>query len=194
MTIALHKPRNVISTVSDPAGRLTVLDLVPDQLARLYPVGRLDYDSEGLILLTSDGGLAASLLHPRHALPRRYALLVTPRPSETHLARLREGVRLSDGPAHALGARRLLTAPRAALKDVAPRDAAWLELILTEGRQREARRMCGALSLEVIRLVRVAFGSVELAGLGSGEWRHLAPAEISALRGRPTQTSARRRS
>jgi pseudouridine synthase len=187
LTLVLHKPYGVVCTAADPQGRLTVLDLVPDAPARLYPVGRLDYDSEGLVLLSNDGALTAALLHPRHAVPRRYALLVAPAPDAERLARLRQGVRLSDGFARprALG---MLPGPPPRLGPGAPdplgpaRGQAWLEMVLTEGRTRQARRMCAAVGLDVVRLVRTAIGPLALGGLPSGAWRTLAPHEVASLR------------
>ncbi len=184
VTLALHKPAGVLCTVRDPRGRLTVLDLVADPPARLYPVGRLDYDSEGLLLLSNDGPLAAALLHPRHAVPRRYALLVTPRPDNGQLVQLCRGVRLSDGVGRAVATRWLPGPPRGIAQGPRGRAGgeAWVEMVLSEGRNRQARRMCAALGLDVQRLVRVAIGPLQLGGLAPGACRRLCREEEAALR------------
>ena len=165
---ALHKPRGVVSTARDTHGRPTVTSLVPDP-RRLYPVGRLDADSSGLILLTNDGELANLLLHPRHEVPRTYRARVGGgRPSAAALARLRDGVVLDDGP----------TAPAKA-RLVAPDT---IELELREGRKRQVRRMCEAVGHPVRELVRVRFGPLALGTLAPGAHRMLGDAEVARLR------------
>jgi 23S rRNA pseudouridine2605 synthase len=170
--IVLNKPIGVVSTASDPRGRRTVLDLVPDD-ARLYPVGRLDYDSEGLILLTDDGDLAMRLTHPRHGAEKEYRALLRGDVSETVLRQLSVGVEL-DG-------RR--TAPAHFERIEAHPDGVWVRVVLREGRNRQVRRMVEAVGLEVVRLVRVRVGSLRLGDLAPGTWRRLSAAEVSALRG-----------
>ena len=170
--IALNKPIGVVSTVSDPRGRRTVLDLVPDD-ARLYPVGRLDYDSEGLILLTDDGDLAMRLTHPRHGAEKEYRALLRGDLSDTVLRQLRAGIDL-DG-------RR--TAPATFEYIEEHPDGVWVRVVLHEGRNRQIRRMVEALDLEVVRLVRVRVGSLRLGDLEPGAWRRLSAAEVAALRG-----------
>ncbi|MGH2852463.1 MAG: pseudouridine synthase, partial [Solirubrobacteraceae bacterium] len=168
-TYAVHNPLCVVSTASDTHGRPTIVSLVDDP-RRLYPVGRLDVDTTGLILVTNDGELANLLLHPRHEVPRRYRARVGGgRPGRAALARLRDGVALDDG----------LTAP-AAVALVAPDT---IELEIHEGRKRQVRRMCAVVGHPVVSLVRVAFGPLELGDLASGGHRRLSPEEVALLRG-----------
>jgi len=173
--IALYKPRGVISTVRNPhERRRTVTDLVPLKV-RLYPVGRLDADSEGLILLTNDGELAYKLTHPRFGHEKEYRVLVEGRPSQEQLGAWREGVTLPDG--HR-------TAP--ARVEVHSREGGrtWLRVVLREGRKRQLREVGKLLGLPVLRIIRVRIGCLELGDLKPGEWRHLTPEEVAALRGR----------
>ena len=164
---ALHKPAGVVSTAADTHGRPTVVDLVPTG-QRLYPVGRLDAESTGLILLTNDGDLAYALTHPRFEVPRTYRARVNGRPSERALRALREGVVLDDG----------LTAP-AQVRMVSAHE---LELTIHEGRKHQVRRMCEAVGHRVIDLRRVAFGPLRLGELTSGRHRRLTAAEVQRLR------------
>jgi 23S rRNA pseudouridine2605 synthase len=165
---ALHKPAGVVSTVRDTHGRPTVIALIDDK-RRLYPVGRLDADSTGLILLTNDGELANLLSHPRHEVPKTYrARVAAGPPGLAALAALRAGVELDDGP----------TTP--ARVELVARDV--IELELREGRKRQVRRMCEAVGHPVVELTRVRFGPLALAGLGVGEARLLSDAEVAALR------------
>ena len=153
---ALHKPAGVVSTAADTHGRPTVVDLVPTG-QRLYPVGRLDAESTGLILLTNDGDLAYALTHPRFEVPRTYRARVNGRPSERTLRALREGVVLDDG----------LTAP-AQVRMVSAHE---LELTIHEGRKHQVRRMCEAVGHRVVDLRRVAIGPIRDAKLKLGHWR-----------------------
>lgn len=165
---AVNKPRGVVSTARDTHGRRTVVELVPGE-RRLYPVGRLDADTTGLILLTDDGELAHRLMHPRHQVPRTYRARVLDGPvGGRALHRLRTGVALDDGPT--LPAR--VTQPRPGV----------LEITLREGRKRQVRRMCDAVGHPVVSLERIAFGSLRLGGLAAGAHRRLTPAEVAALR------------
>jgi 23S rRNA pseudouridine2605 synthase len=165
---ALHKPAGVVSTAADTHGRPTVVDLVPTG-QRLYPVGRLDADSTGLILLTNDGDLAYALTHPRFEVPRTYRARVDGgRPSERALRALREGLELEDG----------RTAP-AQVRLLGPHE---LELTIREGRKRQVRRMCEAVGHRVVDLRRVAFGSLRLGDLAAGRHRRLTAAEVERLR------------
>ena len=165
---ALHKPPGYVSTVRDTHGRPTVLSLIDDS-RRLYPVGRLDADTTGLILLTNDGELANLLSHPRHEVPKVYrARVAGGRPGASALAALRQGVELADG----------RTAP-ARVRVLA---ADTIELELHEGRKRQVRRMCEAVGHPVLALERVAFGPLELGALRPGSSRVLAEAEVAALR------------
>jgi 23S rRNA pseudouridine2605 synthase len=166
---AVHKPLGVLSTARDPRGRATVVELV-DEPRRLYPVGRLDADSAGLILLTNDGELAHRLTHPRFEVPKTYRVRVAggPVPKQA-LAALRGGVMLEDG----------MTAPARVRKLAAD----VLELTIHEGRNRQVRRMCEAVGHPVVRLERVRFGELELGDLPSGRHRRLSEAEVGRLVG-----------
>ncbi|HEV8673416.1 MAG TPA: pseudouridine synthase [Methylomirabilota bacterium] len=170
--VLLHKPPGYLTTRDDPRGRPRVFDLLPDLGVRLHPVGRLDYDAEGLLLLTNDGALTYQLTHPRHAVARVYEVCVEGRVDPATLAALRHGVVLDDGPARADAVRRL--GPAGAGKT-------WLALTLREGRYREVKRLCRAVGLEVRRLVRVAFGPIRLGRLAPGRWRELTTRERTAL-------------
>ncbi len=171
--LLLHKPRGYLCTVTDPAGRPVVLDLVRGRGSRLFPVGRLDQDAEGLLVLTNDGDLANGLLHPRYEVPRVYEADVAGEVRASDLARWRKGVRLSDGPAVPLGVTILKVGPRGSR----------LRLTFGEGRNREVKRYCKALGHPVLRLVRVEFGPLRLGGLQPGQHRELTAPEIEALRG-----------
>jgi 23S rRNA pseudouridine2605 synthase len=167
---ALHKPVGTLSTARDPGGRPTVVELIPER-RRLYPVGRLDADSSGLILLTNDGALANRLTHPRYEVPKTYRVRVARAPvSERALNALCAGVELEDGPTAPASARRL-------------RGGGELELTIREGRNRQVRRMCEAVGHPVLALQRVAFGPLRLGALAVGEHRRLSNAELSVLRG-----------
>ena len=164
----LNKPAGVVSTASDPQGRTTVVELVPHR-ERLYPVGRLDADTTGLILLTDDGELAYRLTHPSFEVPKTYRAVVrNPPVREPALRRLREGVELEDG----------RTSP-AKVRRIGPGE---LELTIHEGRKRQVRRMCEAVGHRVVELERVAFGPLRLGDLGEGHVRRLSPAEVQRLR------------
>jgi 23S rRNA pseudouridine2605 synthase len=164
---ALNKPAGVISTASDPQGRRTVVSLVGGP-ARLYPVGRLDLDTTGLILLTNDGELAHRLTHPSFEVPKTYRAVVTGAPvRDRALRNLRDGVRLEDG----------LSAP-ARVRRVSPDT---LEITIHEGRKRQARRMCEAVGHPVVTLARVRFGPLELGDLRPGSFRRLTAAEVELL-------------
>ena len=166
----LHKPARVVTTAHDPEGRPTVVDLVPGD-PRVFPVGRLDYDTAGLLLLTNDGRLAQLLAHPRHGVAKTYLAEVVGAPTRGELRRLREGVELEDGP----------TAPaRARVVDTLG-DAAAVELTIHEGRTRQVRRMLEALGHPVTRLVRTRIGPIHDDRLRPGAWRHLTVAEVRAL-------------
>ena len=170
--LLLHKPGGYVTTVSDPRGRPTVSDLVRTVGARLYPVGRLDWDVEGVLLMTNDGDLTHRLLHPRYGLPRVYEAEVRGAVAAGDLARWRRGVTLEDGPA-----------TPTAVEIVSPRgDTTVLRLTFTEGRKHEVKRFCEALGHPVRRLRRVAFGPIALADLPRGAHRALTPHELAALR------------
>jgi 23S rRNA pseudouridine2605 synthase len=169
VTLAVHKPVGVVSTARDTHGRTTVLDLVGAQAVRLYPVGRLDADSSGLILLTNDGELANRLTHPSFEVDKTYRATLGGGPiGDDALRRLRAGVQLDDGP----------TAPAQARR-VGERE---IELTIHEGRNRQVRRMCDAVGHPVLALARVRFGPLSLDGLGEGEHRRLSDEELGLLR------------
>ena len=169
-THLLYKPVGVISSASDPQGRTVVVDLVRSE-RRLYPVGRLDSDSEGLILLTNDGELANRVTHPRYGITKKYVALVAGRPSATEVRRLTTGVELSDGTARAISARIIRKSGNEIM----------VELVLGEGRNREVRRMFEAIGYKVIRLVRTAIGPISDQTLKAGESRLLSIGEINGL-------------
>ena len=169
VVLALNKPAGVVSTAKDTHGRRTVLDFVDARGARLYPVGRLDADTTGLILLTNDGELANALMHPSFEVPKTYRARVRGGTvSEMALQRLREGVELDDG----------TTAP-AQVRQLRP---GLLELTIHEGRKRQVKRMCEAVGHRVERLERVRFGPLELGDLREGRVRRLRPDEVERLR------------
>jgi pseudouridine synthase len=179
--LAVHKPRGFLSSAHDERGRRSVVALVNVGAERLWPAGRLDVESEGLMLLTNDGAWANRVLHPRYGNEREYAALVDPAPDRATLERLRRGVDLEDGPARLLAARRAPPPPEVRRERGEP--GAWLRVRLGEGRKREVRRLFDAVGCDVERLVRTRFGSVTLGGLREGEWRHLKPREVAALAG-----------
>jgi 23S rRNA pseudouridine2605 synthase len=171
--LLLHKPAGVVTTARDPQGRPVVMDLLPPTVrARVYPVGRLDADAEGLLLLTNDGALAHRLLHPRYALPRLYEAEVAGRVTEADLPRWRRGARLDDGPAMPLAVELVHGGSAVSL----------LRLAFTEGRKHEVKRYCHALGHRVRRLRRLAFGPLRLGTLAVGACRRLTPRELAALR------------
>jgi 23S rRNA pseudouridine2605 synthase len=177
--IALHKPRNVLSTVEKEPGndRRTVRELV-DAPGHLYPVGRLDYESEGLILLTNDGELANLLTHPRYAHTKEYRVLVAKRPDKEQLDAWGRGVVLEDG---------YKTQPVEVYFEAAQGKGAWVRVIMGEGRKRQIRETCKQLGLPVVRIIRVRIATLRLGNLKPRQWRHLYADEVGALKGKPTQ-------
>ena len=170
--VLYYKPVGEVTTVSDPEGRPTVLDHFRDFPVRLYPVGRLDIDSEGLLLLTNDGELTNRLTHPRHEVEKRYIARVSNQVGAAELARLRAGVMLEGRK----------TAP--AKVSVLREDPFSTDLLITlhEGRNRQIRRMVEAVGHQVVRLKRVQYGTVTLGNLQRGQWRELSPEEVASLR------------
>jgi pseudouridine synthase len=169
-TLALHKPRGVVTTRSDERGRKTVYALLPAGLPWVFPAGRLDADSEGLLILTSDADLAVRLTEPEHRVPKTYRVTVSGRPTEEELAALRGGIELADGKTRPAEIRVV----RAGARSI-------LEVVLTEGRNRQVRRMLAAVGHRVRRLVRVGIGGLELAELKAGECRLLTHEEVRLL-------------
>ena len=163
---AVNKPAGVVSTAREPGERRAVVELVDTQ-ARLYPVGRLDAESTGLLLLTNDGALANRLTHPRYEVAKTYRVRLAKPPGERELARLRGGVELEDGP----------TAPA----QVRPVKDAEIEIVLREGRNRQVRRMVEAVGNRVVALQRIGFGPLRLGRLGEGQARRLSDAEVEKL-------------
>lgn len=170
VTLALHKPRGVVTTRGDERGRPTVYGLLPAGLPWVFPVGRLDADSEGLLLLTNDSALSVRLTEPTHAVPKTYRVTVRGTPDDAALATLREGVELDDGRTRPAG----VTVERSGARCV-------LEFVLTEGRNRQVRRMCAAVGHKVRRLVRVAVGGLTLGDMKPGECRELGEGELALL-------------
>jgi 23S rRNA pseudouridine2605 synthase len=161
----------VVSTASDPEGRATVLDALPHDV-RLYPIGRLDIDTTGLLLITNDGDLSHRLMHPRSKVPKTYEALVDGRVSAAGVRALRNGIDLEDGP----------TQPaKVEILDRQAKGATWISIEITEGRNRQVRRMCEAIGHPVVRLVRTRYGGLTLGRLTRGEFRLLSSAEITRL-------------
>jgi 23S rRNA pseudouridine2605 synthase len=168
----LNKPRGVLSSARDSRGRTTVVDLVK-HASRLYPVGRLDLDSEGLILLTNDGALAYRLAHPRYEHEKEYRVLVEGVPDAEALQRLRQGVGLEGG----------RTRPATVRVEREGGEGTWLRIVLREGRKRQIRRMLDAVGYRVVRLIRVRMGPLHLGNLKPGSYRPLTRGELRAIRG-----------
>lgn len=166
--ILMNKPRGFVVTVDDPQGRRTVMDLIDGVEARVYPVGRLDMDTGGLLILTDDGDLAHRLMHPRFGVEKTYLAEVRGRPTDGALDQLAKGVHLEDGP----------TAPAR----VRRRNPSAIEVTIHEGRNRQVRRMCEVVGHPVQTLERVAFGPLVWSGLDRGKWRHLESNEVKALK------------
>ncbi len=169
--VLLHKPAGYVTSLKDPQGRQLVTELVKDVGERLFPVGRLDYNSEGLLLLTNDGAWANRLMHPRHQVDKEYHVRVRGKIDPQQIRRLSEGVELDDGPTAGATVRML--------KSDQSND--WLSVTIREGRNRQVRRMCSAVGLYVVRLRRIRYGNLTLGGLQPGEYRLLTKAEADAL-------------
>jgi pseudouridine synthase len=179
--LAVHKPPGFLSSARDERGRRSVVNLVDTEGQRLWPAGRLDVESEGLMILTNDGDWANRVLHPRYGTEREYAALVMPAPTRAVLQRLREGVDLEDGPARVIAVRFALPPPE--VERVRDEAGAWLALRIGEGRKREVRRLFAAVEAHVERLVRIRIGPLRITGLRVGEWRRLRPSEVAGLAG-----------
>lgn len=184
--ILLHKPAGYLSTVSDPQGRPTVLDLLPRELRqlRVYPVGRLDHDTSGLLLLTNDGDFALHLTHPRYALEKHYEALVQGQPGNTALNALRRGIAITEDSGH-----KHQTAPARVSPLRHAGENTWLKLTIHEGRKRQVRRMLAGVGLSVLALRRVGIGPLMLENLPTGKWRYLVEDEVMALKAAPGKNS-----
>ena len=169
--IILNKPAGYVSTLKDPQERPVVVDLLDNVTTRIFPVGRLDYDAEGLLLLTNDGELAHKLQHPRYRVVRTYEVKVKDIPTSRELSSLRNGVQLDDGIA--------LPAKVAFLKKTEKN--CWLKMTIYEGRNRQVKRMCEAVGHHVLKLKRVRVGSLGLGSLSKGQYRHLTKDEVEKL-------------
>lgn len=170
--LLMHKPVGVVTTLSDPEGRPVITDLLRDVPARIYPIGRLDLTTSGLLLLTNDGVLANRLAHPSHEVAKTYLVRVRGALTPDLIRRLEQGVELDDG----------LTAPARVSRVRGSGGHAWFELTIHEGRNRQVRRMCEALGLPVSRLMRVRYAFLTLDGLAPGQYRHLTAAEVARLK------------
>ena len=171
--LAYNKPIGEVTTVSDPEGRATVMDKFRDYPVRLYPVGRLDYDSEGLILLTNDGDLMNDLLHPSREVDKEYLVKVSNRVTDEEIRRLRAGVQLDDG---------RMTSPADVHLVRYEAFASVLLVSIHEGRNRQVRRMFSAVGHEVVSLKRVGFATIKLHDLPRGQWRRLTDVEVKKLK------------
>jgi pseudouridine synthase len=170
--LLLNKPRGYLSTVKDPKGRPTVFDLLRNIRWRIYPVGRLDFDAEGLLLLTNDGDLAHLLSHPRFSIPKTYLVKVAGVPEEKKLTRLKNGVMLEDGEARAVSCSLLRQREK----------NSWVRVVVTEGRNRLVKRMFSAIGHPVLKLKRVEYGPIQLGDLPFGQFRYLTREEVEKLK------------
>lgn len=168
-----YKPKGVVTTVKDDKNRKTVLDFFPEVTERIYPVGRLDYDTSGILLMTNDGEFANLLTHPKYEIEKTYIAKVKGIPTREHLKQLQKGIRLDDG----------LTAPAKAkfLSANKRKNTAIIELTIHEGRNRQVRRMFEKIGYPVMKLKRERYAFLDLTGLNAGEWRSLTPHEVKQL-------------
>jgi 23S rRNA pseudouridine2605 synthase len=173
--IVLHKPSGYITTMDDPRGRWTVRDLV-QPAERVFPVGRLDRDTEGLLLMTNDGEVANRLMHPRYEIEKEYQALVTPLPSAEAIRALGQGIELIEE-----NGKHVRTSPAKVSLLPAKRGEQWIRIVISEGRKRQVRRMVEAVGHHVDQLERIGFGPLRLKGLEPGTHRRLTPAEVDAL-------------
>jgi 23S rRNA pseudouridine2605 synthase len=183
----LNKPRGCVSTLSDPEGRPTVMELLPKQGPRIYPVGRLDFNTEGLLLFTNDGDLANGLMHPRREVPKTYHAKLRSILTEADVAALEAGVELDGG---------VRKATVAGGGTAANGKSSWVEITITEGRNRQIHRMLESLGHEISRLIRVGYGPLVVGELRRAKWRPLSPEELDGLRelaGLPTRDQEQKR-
>jgi 23S rRNA pseudouridine2605 synthase len=183
VVLALHKPAGYVTTRVEPGGRPTVYDLLESVGRWVFPVGRLDRDSSGLLIVTNDHRLGQRLTGPEHHVPKTYHVRVDGVPDAAALGALRAGVTLGDG---------TRTRPARVRSLGSGRDGAWLEVVLTEGKNRQVRRMCAAVGHEVRELVRVSIGQLGLGGLAPGQWRRLGADEVALLEARPSAARGER--
>lgn len=172
VTLLLNKPRGYLSTVKDPQGRPTVMDLLKKVKWRVYPVGRLDFDAEGLLLLTNDGDLTFFLSHPRFSIPRTYLVKVEGVLDDKKLTRLKKGVMLEDGKASVVSSSLLRQGEK----------NSWVRVVVTEGRNRLVKRMFSAIGHPALKLKRVSFGPIQLGNLPMGQFRYLTTEELERIR------------
>jgi len=170
--LLLNKPFGYVSTLHDPEGRPIIRDLVKDVKERIYPVGRLDFDSSGLLILTNDGELAFRLMHPKFHIPRTYKVIVEGVISDKSVERLKKGVSLDDGPTNPARVRIIETQQGRSV----------VRITIFEGRSREIRRMCEAVGHKTLKLTRIGYGNLDLGDLKVGKYRHLKNVEVKALR------------
>lgn len=170
--LMLNKPRGYVTTLKDPEGRSTVMELLKGVRQRVYPIGRLDYDAEGLLLFTNDGEIAAHLMHPRYEIPRTYLVKVKGVLEDPEIRQLQAGVLLADG----------MTAPCRINKVRKTEENSWIELTMREGRNRQIKRMMEHTGHLVLKLKRIFFAGLELAGLETGEFRYLTEKEIQQIK------------
>ena len=170
--LLLNKPRGYLSTVKDPKGRPTIMDLLKNVKWRIYPVGRLDFDAEGLLLLTNDGDLAHLLSHPRFSVPKTYLVKVAGVPEEKKLIRLKRGVMLEDGEAKAVSCSLIRQREK----------NSWVRVVVTEGRNRLVKRMFSAIGHIVLKLKRIQYGPIQLGDLPFGQFRYLTPEEMEKVK------------
>lgn len=182
--ILMNKPRGFITTTSDERGRKTVMDLLTDLPVRVFPIGRLDKDSEGMLLFTNDGNFANLLTHPSHGVSKLYRVTVRPHATEEQILALTKGVQLDDG---------TVTQPAVIQVVVDEPERTVLEMTIREGKNRQIRRMCEAVGLEVIRLRRNAMGAVKLGMVQPGQYRELTKSEVAALRAAAVKGKAKAR-
>lgn len=169
--LLLYKPPDVVTTLKDPQGRATVADFLDADASRVFPIGRLDYDAEGALLLTDDGDLANKLMHPKFGVERTYLVKVKSIPSDTSLDKLRKGVRLEDG----------MATPKSVERYEQAEKNSWLKLVVTEGRPHLIKRMCAAIGHPVLRLFRPSHAGISLGNLRPGQVRRLSATEVETV-------------
>jgi 23S rRNA pseudouridine2605 synthase len=177
--VVLYKPVGYMTTMKDPEGRPIVTDLLKDIKERVYPIGRLDYNTEGLLLLTNDGALANILMHPSHEVDKGYLVRVSGQVSESQIKALSAGVKLEDG----------MTAPAKVVPVSESEQNSWISITIHEGRYRQVRRMCEAVGLNVVRLKRARYDFLVIGDMKPGEYRFLEPEEVAKLRRKTVPSS-----